>query len=182
MHLRFAYVHTYAVFILGLSPIYLPSILNTVGYRPVADLWLCKQRPLLVNARNIHARNNRRTVFSVVHPATVSAQRLGKHMPVATDTNSTIEERCFLCGPCRDISKGQSWLSQFSSIRETVKKRVSFKSAAVKGRCFMWYLERVIQWGCYSSCIKIRYQETANGDCNRLRTLVYVSQGSVSGQ
>jgi hypothetical protein len=38
---------------------------NTVAYRPVAKRWLCKQRPLLGNARNIHARNNRRTVFSM---------------------------------------------------------------------------------------------------------------------
>jgi hypothetical protein len=28
-----------------------------VAYRPVARRWLCKQRPLLGNAHNIHARN-----------------------------------------------------------------------------------------------------------------------------
>jgi hypothetical protein len=35
----------------------------------------------------------------------------------------------------------------------------------------------VSQWDCYSSCVKIRCQETASGDCNRLRTqvCVYVS-------
>jgi hypothetical protein len=39
---------------------------------------------------------------------TVCGQRLGNHVPGATDTNATIEELCFLCGPCRDvISKGQ---------------------------------------------------------------------------
>jgi hypothetical protein len=32
-----------------------------VTYRPVAKRGLCKQRPLLVNARNIHARNIRTT-------------------------------------------------------------------------------------------------------------------------
>jgi hypothetical protein len=38
----------------------------------------------------------------------VSGQRLGKHVPAATGTNATVEELCFLCGPCRDIvSKGQ---------------------------------------------------------------------------
>jgi hypothetical protein len=38
----------------------------------------------------------------------LSGQRLGKHVPEATDTNATIEEPCFLCGPCRDVkSKGQ---------------------------------------------------------------------------
>jgi hypothetical protein len=35
-------------------------------------------------------------------------QRLGKQVSAATDTNATIEELCFLCGPSRDvISKGQ---------------------------------------------------------------------------
>jgi hypothetical protein len=30
----------------------------------------------------------------------VSRQQLGKHVPAAKDTNATIEELCFLCGPC----------------------------------------------------------------------------------
>lgn len=38
----------------------------------------------------------------------VSGQRLGKHVPTVTDMNTTIEEPCFLHGPCQDvISKGQ---------------------------------------------------------------------------
>jgi hypothetical protein len=38
----------------------------------------------------------------------VSGQRHGSHVPAATDTNATIEDLCFLCGPCRDVkSKGQ---------------------------------------------------------------------------
>jgi hypothetical protein len=37
-----------------------------------------------------------------------------------------------------------------------------------------WYLEFVIQWNCYSNCVKIRCQETASGEYNTLRTLVYV--------
>jgi hypothetical protein len=63
----------------------------------------CKQRPLLGNACNIHACNNRRTVFSVVHATTVPGQRLGKHILAATDTSWTIEEQCFSCGPCLDV-------------------------------------------------------------------------------
>jgi hypothetical protein len=50
---------------------------------------------------------------------------------------------------------------------------------AVKRRFYAWYLECVIQWDCYKSCFKIRCQETASGDCNRLRTLVCVCQWSV---
>jgi hypothetical protein len=85
--------------------------IHIVAYRPVAKWRLCKQRPLLCNARNIHARNKRRTVFSLIRDEAVSGQRFCKHVPVATDRNATIEERCFLCGPCRDvISKEKSCL------------------------------------------------------------------------
>jgi hypothetical protein len=35
--------------------------------------------------------------------ATVSEKRLGKHVPAATNTHATIEERCLLCGPCRYV-------------------------------------------------------------------------------
>jgi hypothetical protein len=63
----------------------------------------CKQWPLLGNACNIHVCNNRRTVFSVVHATTVSGQWLGEHIFAATGMNATIEEPCFLCGPCLDI-------------------------------------------------------------------------------
>jgi hypothetical protein len=39
-----------------------------------------------------------------------SGQRLGKYVPVATDTNTTIEEVRFLRSSCRDfISKGQDY-------------------------------------------------------------------------
>jgi hypothetical protein len=37
----------------------------------------------------------------------VSKQRLGKHVPAETDTNATIEELCFLCGPCGDVIIGK---------------------------------------------------------------------------
>jgi hypothetical protein len=70
---------------------------NTVVYRPDANQRLCEQKPLLGNNRD-----NRRTVFSVVRAAAVSGQRLGKHVPMEMDTNATIEEQCFLCGPCQD--------------------------------------------------------------------------------
>jgi hypothetical protein len=34
---------------------------------------------------------------------TVSRQRLGKHVPMATNTHAITEEECFLHGPCRDV-------------------------------------------------------------------------------
>jgi hypothetical protein len=56
-------------------------------------------------------------MFSVASAAAVSGQRLGKHFPAETDTNTAIEERCFLCGPRRDvISKGQSKFLVESSV------------------------------------------------------------------
>jgi hypothetical protein len=39
----------------------------------------------------------------------ISGQQLGKHVPAATDMNSTTEELRFLCGLCPDvISKEQA--------------------------------------------------------------------------
>jgi hypothetical protein len=52
----------------------------------------------------------------------VFGQWLGEHVPAAADTNATIEELCFLCGPCRDvISKGQGQ-SLVTSLWESVKR------------------------------------------------------------
>jgi hypothetical protein len=71
-------------------------------------------------------------VFSVVRAGTVYGQRLGKHVHAATDTNATIEERCLLCGPCRDvINKGKSKSIQLRSVPKAVKKgleRVKLKN------------------------------------------------------
>jgi hypothetical protein len=39
--------------------------INIVAYRPVAKQWICKHRPLLDNARNIHAANSTGTLFSM---------------------------------------------------------------------------------------------------------------------
>jgi hypothetical protein len=156
-----------------------------VTYGHVAKRRLSKQRPLLSNARNRDACNNRRTVFSVVRAVAVSGQRLGKHVPRTTDTDGAIERR-FICSPCRDvISRAviEEWVEsvngELSSVSKAVKKRVSCKGAVANRRIYMRYLECVIQWDCYSSCVKIRCQGRARGDCNTLRTLVCVCQWSV---
>jgi hypothetical protein len=39
----------------------------------------------------------------VVRAEAASGLRFGKHDPAATDTNATIEERCFLCDLCREV-------------------------------------------------------------------------------
>jgi hypothetical protein len=46
----------------------------------------------------------------------------------------------------------------------------NYKSAAVKVGLYVWYLECVIQWDSYSSCVKIRCQETDSGCSNGRRT------------
>jgi hypothetical protein len=52
----------------------------------------------------------------------VARERLGKHVPAATDSHVT-EERCFLRGPCRDvISKGQVCTS--AQLSQSVKRRL----------------------------------------------------------
>jgi hypothetical protein len=96
---------------------------NIVTYRPVAKQTLCKQRPLLGNARN-----NGRTVFSVVRAEAVSGQRLSKHVPEAMDTNTTTEERCFLCCPCRDVITRT--VGATSSVDSSVVSSISQRATA----------------------------------------------------
>jgi hypothetical protein len=45
--------------------IYAVNSKHILAYRPIAKRWLCKQRPMLGNARSIHARNKTGTVLPV---------------------------------------------------------------------------------------------------------------------
>jgi hypothetical protein len=74
------------------------TTVSIVAYRPVVKQRLGKQWPLIGNARNIHARDNRRAVFLCVVRATIVVmQRSSKH------TSKTTETPCFLRGPCRGV-------------------------------------------------------------------------------
>jgi hypothetical protein len=53
----------------------------------------------------------------------VSKHRVGKHVSAATDTNATIGECHFLCGPCRDVISRTVW-STAGSNTSTVTLRV----------------------------------------------------------
>jgi hypothetical protein len=142
-----------------------------VAYRLVAKRWLSTQLPLLGNARKVHPRNNGKTVFSVVRAATVAIERLRKHVC------TTIEGLCVLRGPCRGVILKTSEATQLmdkSSVREAVKKGVSCKSTAAK-RFYASYVDCVIEWDFYSSCVRIPCQETTSGGCNRMRTQARVS-------
>jgi hypothetical protein len=153
----------------------------------------------------------------------IARQRLGKHIPVATNTHAPIEEPVskqrigkhsvirVLLETVLSVRSVQSGYKEEFSWEEIVE----FRDASLQGyelgtrgrelsrvsgvgscqvtmessefswelkvqqwkedfTCVVvqWYLECVIQWDCYSSCVKIRCQETDSGDCNRLRTLV----------
>jgi hypothetical protein len=70
--------------------------------------WLTKQNIL---ACITVARNDREMGgYTMV----IAGQRLGKHVPATTDTNATVEEQCYQCGPRRKfISNGEAcscWL------------------------------------------------------------------------
>jgi hypothetical protein len=52
----------------------------------------------------------------------ISEQQLRKHVPAATNTQAAVEERCFLCGPCREIiPRTVGAMSGLSSAREAGK-------------------------------------------------------------
>jgi hypothetical protein len=55
------------------------------------------------------------------YTSVVSGQRLAKHVPAAIETNTTVEESCFLSGSYRDISKGRGQ-SLMISIWVSVKR------------------------------------------------------------
>jgi hypothetical protein len=75
----------------------------------------------------------------------VSRQRLGKHVPAATDTRATIEillERMFCTRFVPSSYKNDKFGNQVSSIQEFVKKsmtaKLSIKSQPVKRRLGGW--------------------------------------------
>jgi hypothetical protein len=75
-------------------------IIIITAYRPVAKRWLCKQWPLLYNARKIQALNNR----TGMQP--VSRQRIGKH---ASATIKWLFETVFSVRSVRSGYKEDNW-------------------------------------------------------------------------
>jgi hypothetical protein len=51
---------------------------------------------------------------------TVARERIGKHVHAETDS-----------GPCRGVTEKTIWDKEVSSVRKSVKKRVSWKGAAI---------------------------------------------------
>jgi hypothetical protein len=155
--------------------------LSIVAYGPVAKQWHCKQRPFL--------GSNQVNTFPLLCSRLLIMQQL----------ETTIEMLCFLHGPCRGVIKGQRSLSQLSfdaslriyeigsrgtELRNWGNRIIESSSVELKVWLWkehflyavvQWYLACVIQWDCYSSCIKIRCQESASGACIELRTLMDVT-------
>jgi hypothetical protein len=126
-------------------------------------------------------------------------QRLGKQVSAATDTQAPMQDLLGTTFSIRSVQssykKEFSWESvvvelqsckwavsqELSSARKTEKMALWVQLAVglwiedFTCTIVQWYMEYVIQWNCYSSCVKIRCQETDSGDCNIVRTLVCVS-------
>jgi hypothetical protein len=65
----------------------------------------------------------------------LSMQRLCKHVPAETDTNATIEVLLEVVFSNRSLQrgyKGDNWGNRASSVRKSVRKRGSWKGAAVQ--------------------------------------------------
>jgi hypothetical protein len=68
---------------------------------------------------------------------------------------------------------GISW-----ELREILEKAIEWLRRHGKKGIRMWKKSSCVlqlQWDLYSLCVKIRCQESASGDCNKLRTLVDVT-------
>jgi hypothetical protein len=79
-----------------------------------------EKRPLLANGSE--------TTF-------VCRQRLDKHFPAAADTHAAIEVVVEMVFSTRSVQRGykeDNWGSRVSSVREAVKKRDSWKGAAIQ--------------------------------------------------
>jgi hypothetical protein len=132
-----------------------------------------------------HRKRTRATtkegVFCVVDAATVAMQRRSKHSFL------TIERLCFLRGSYQRIKKKQGMSIESVEFSDARLPRYELWSRGIELRHQYYWVQfvqltvglrrkdftcAVMQWECYSSCIKIRNQETDSGDYNRQRTLL----------
>jgi hypothetical protein len=125
----------------------------------------------------------------------IARQRLGKQVSAATHTQETIEELFGTMFCIRSVQRGYKEGSslksaaEFRSSKWAVSRELSSARKAEKMALGaqlaigLWrevfacaVVQCVIQWDGYSTCIKIRCQETASGEFNRLRTIVCNSE------
>jgi hypothetical protein len=122
---------------------------HTMAYRPVAKQWICKQLPLLGNTRNLHARNNRRTVFSKWHALRPLLWNGAVNTPLQHQRD------CVFCvvravkkRVCNKVATWvETYLAQPYAAQQVVAQTdwscmdpFSCKSEDVKRRFFVWYL------------------------------------------
>jgi hypothetical protein len=141
---------------------------NIVAYRPIVKQWLCKQRPLLGNARNIHARNNRTT--GLCNPF-ISTGSLNTPTTIADMLETVFSIRCVHSGymvswesavefqtskwavsremgSAREAEKTALWVQMWSvNQRATVWPRKLKNLRCVKSLARKRLVETVIDWG-----------------------------------
>jgi hypothetical protein len=115
-------------------PIFIPPI---APQSPSTIMWGRYCRPVVAavpSGLSLTPTNAVRTTVAIQRPRdrrmykALCGQRVGKHVPAATYTSSTIEELCFLCGSCREIiRKGQHELRR-RSVRESVKRGLGLEA------------------------------------------------------
>jgi hypothetical protein len=154
---------------------------HSVAYGPTAKQWLCKQRPLLGNAHNIHTCNNRMTGLWNLFLSNGSV-----NMFPWQHTSATIEERRFLCGSCQNIISRVSHILElelstvqlsevmWSSWLVSERVQLSVGSQPVKRRLGRW-CEMATSLGLPSWVVS--WQEFCMGSCDK-RTWVWEAEES----
>jgi hypothetical protein len=92
-----------------------------------------KQHSFLGNGRETDNGTTsvaRQQILNKLEQTAVATERLGKHVPAATDTHATEERRC-LRGSCRGVIKKTTGATK-SVLHGSVKKRVNCSLDAVE--------------------------------------------------
>jgi hypothetical protein len=147
---------------------------NIVVYRPDPKQWICKQRPLLGNARNIYACNNRTTGLcnpflssgSVNTPTTIgvlletvfSFRYVQSGYKEKFSWESTVEFRNSKWAVSRELGsarEAERWRSgvECYTQRTTASPRKLKKLHCVKSVAKQRLVETLIDWGNQSVCV-----------------------------
>jgi hypothetical protein len=89
------------------------------------------------------------------------SKRLGKHVSAATDSNATTEERCFLCGPYRDVISRTVWSNELVGREELSAVQLRVPVWRVNQRATAWP-RKLKNLHCVKSVARKRLMETVN--------------------
>jgi hypothetical protein len=125
----------------------LPFPFNCLLFRPVYIVaYLLRARIMLPEKQPLLASDSK-MIF-------VSRQRLGKHVPAATDAHSTIDVLCFLLGQFKGVIRKTNGVTESVLYGSQWRKGFSWKGAAVQRghEHRSWRM----------STVRSRYQETSS--------------------